>query len=138
MADTFNHLMRERYARVADFIKMHYCLTQRTDSSFWTDNADPASIPASLQARLAMWRARPPHRLDFISDLEMYPVTSWQYVLSGMAVDTRLPASATDPARHAEAAREFQTIGELSGRALADLPSHRALVAHFCARAAAR
>jgi tryptophan halogenase len=138
VADTFNHLMRERYARVADFIKMHYCLTQRSDSSFWTDNADPASIPASLQARLAMWRARPPHRLDFISDLEMYPVTSWQYVLYGMEFDSHLHASATDPARHAEAAREFQTIGELSGRALADLPSHRALVAHFCARAAGR
>lgn len=138
VADTFNHLMRERYARVTDFIKMHYCLTQRTDTAFWTDNADPASIPASLQAKLAMWRARPPHRLDFVSDLEMYPTTSWQYVLYGMEFDTRLHASATDPARHAEAANEFRTIAALSERAVADLPAHRALVAHFCARAAGR
>lgn len=138
VADTFNHLMRERYARVTDFIKMHYCLTQRTDSPFWIDNADLASIPASLQAKLAMWRARAPHRLDFVSDLEMYPTTSWQYVLYGMEFDTRLHASATDPARHAEAAQEFRMIAELSGRALADLPPHRTLVAHFCARAAGR
>ncbi len=47
-------------------------------------------------------------------------------------------ASATDPARHAEARREFDTIAQLSARALADLPSHRALVEHFRARAAGR
>lgn len=138
VADTFNHLMRERYARVTDFIKLHYCLSQRTDSQFWIDNADPASMPASLRAKLAMWSARPPHRLDFVSDLEMYPTSSWQYVLYGMEFKTRLHASGTDPARHQEAAREFQTIAELSGRALADLPPHRALVEHFCARAAGR
>jgi tryptophan halogenase len=138
VAATFNHLMRERYARVVDFIKLHYCLSGRTDSAFWTDNADPASIPASLQAKLAMWRGRPPHRLDFVSDLEMYPTSSWQYVLYGMEFQTVLHASATDPARHAEAAREFATIAQLSQRAVADLPSHRALVEHLCARAAGR
>lgn len=138
VAGTFNHLMRERYARVTDFLKLHYCLSQRTDSQFWIDNADPASIPATLQAKLAMWTGRAPHRLDFVSDLEMYPTSSWQYVLYGMEFKTTLHASGTDPARHAEAAREFQTIAELSGRALADLPPHRALVEHFCARAARR
>ncbi|MES2016325.1 MAG: tryptophan halogenase family protein [Pseudomonadota bacterium] len=138
VAATFNHLMRERYARVVDFIKLHYCLSQRSDSPFWTDNRDPASIPDSLQAKLAMWQGRAPHRLDFVSDLEMYPTSSWQYVLYGMEFKTQLHASATDPARELDARREFQTIAELSKRALADLPEHRALVAHLCARAAAR
>jgi tryptophan halogenase len=138
VARTFNELMRGRYERVVDFIKLHYCLTQRTDSRFWTDNADPRSIPQSLQDKLAMWRARAPHRLDFVSDLEMYPTTSWQYVLYGMEYATRLHAGATDPAREAEAGREFATIAQLAGKALEDLPDHRALVAHFCARAAGR
>jgi tryptophan halogenase len=137
VADTFNHLMRERYARVVDFLKLHYCLSQRSEP-FWTENADPASIPASLRARLAMWGGRAPHRLDFVSDLEMYPTSSWQYVLYGMEFKTRLHVSATDPAREAEALREFEAIAALSGRALADLPRHRALVAHLCTRAAGR
>lgn len=55
-----------------------------------------------------------------------------------MEFNTQLYASGTDPARHAEAVREFQTIVALSGRALADLPPHRVLVEHFCARAARR
>lgn len=136
-ADNFNHQMRERYARVVDFIKLHYCLTQRTDSAFWRDNADPRSIPASLQAKLAMWQGRAPHRLDFVADHEMYPTSSWQYVLYGMEFNTRLHASATDPARREDAVREFASIAALAPHAVADLPAHRALVEHFCARAPA-
>jgi len=138
VADTFNRMMRERYERVIDFVKLHYCLTRRTDHQFWIDNADPASIPESLQARLAMWQARPPHRLDFMTDVEMYPPSSWQYVLYGMEFDTALHAGATDPARHAEAANEFRTIARMAEHALADLPDHRALVAYLCARDASR
>jgi tryptophan halogenase len=137
VAASFNRLMSERYARVADFIKLHYCLTQRTDSAFWTDNTDPASIPAALRDKLAMWRARAPHRLDFIADLEMYPTSSWQYVLYGMEFATTLHPSAGDRARRAEAENEFRTIAELAPRAAADLPAHRALVEHFCRRHAA-
>ncbi|MEJ7805731.1 MAG: tryptophan halogenase family protein [Telluria sp.] len=138
VAETFNALMRGRYARVVDFIKLHYCLTQRRDSAFWIENADPRSIPASLQGKLAMWRARAPHRLDFVSDLEMYPTSSWQYILYGMEYVTQLHASATDPAREDEARREFAAIAQMALRAEADLPEHRALVAHFCARAPGR
>ena len=136
VARTFNALMRGRYERIIDFIKLHYCLTQRTDSPFWTENADPRSIPASLQDKLAMWRARAPHRLDFVSDLEMYPTTSWQYVLYGMEFGTQLHAASDE--REAQARSEFASIAQLGGQALADLPDHRALVAHFCARAAGR
>ena len=128
--------MRERYERIVDFIKLHYCLTQRVDSRFWIDNADPASIPDSLRDRLEQWKTRPPHRLDFVTDLEMYPPSSWQYVLYGMEYATRLHPSALDPARRAAARQEFATIAQVARKALADLPPHRALVEHFCNKAA--
>jgi tryptophan halogenase len=136
-ARNFNLLMRQRYERVVDFIKLHYCLTRRSEP-FWADNANPASIPASLRDKLAMWQGRAPHRLDFVTDLEMYPPSSWQYVLYGMEFQSALHASATDPALHAQARDEFRTIALLAERALADLPPHRELVAHMCARAGAR
>ena len=137
VAATFNRLMRERYERVTDFLKLHYCLTQRTDSDFWIDNANPRSLPDSLRDKLAMWSARAPHRLDFVADLEMYPTSSWQYVLYGMEFSTSLHVSAGERTRRAEAEREFRTIAELGPRAAADLPAHRALVEHFCSRHAA-
>lgn len=136
-ARIYNELMKGRYERIVDFVKLHYCLTQRSDHAFWIDNADPASMPATLRDKLAMWRSRPPHRLDFIVDLEMYPPASWQYVLYGMEFQTTLHVGAAALPRTAEARQEFQTIAQLAPRAVADMPTHRALVEHYRARHAA-
>lgn len=138
VARTFNRLMAERNARILDFLKMHYCLSQRRDSRFWIDNADPASVPDSLRERLAMWRSRPPHRLDFVTDTEMFLPASWQYVLYGMEFATDLtPMRAAYP--HMEdARREFAAIAHVAGHALRDLPPHRALVEQLCGEYAQR
>ncbi len=133
-AKLFNELMAARYARVVDFLKMHYCLTKRTDSPFWIDNADPATIPDSLAARLEMWRCRPPHRLDFVADLEMYLPASWQFVLYGMEFATDLSASAASYPRFETAQREFRMIRQISEAAVSDLPGHRSLVDHMKAQ----
>jgi tryptophan halogenase len=110
---------------------MHYCLTQRTDHAFWRDNADAASIPDTLRDKLSMWRGRPPHRMDFVADYEMYPTSSWQYVLYGMEFKTGQYGNSRTLHRYAEAQKEFQMIDQLSHRAMADLPSHRSLVEHY-------
>ena len=134
VARLFNTQMKARYERIVDFVKLHYCLTQRTDSAFWIDNTRPASIPEALREQLAMWRGRPPHRLAFVTDIEMYPPSSWQYVLYGMEYATRLHANRGALPDAEAARREFQTIAQLSRHAVADLPPHRALVEHFVRR----
>ncbi|HVC16157.1 MAG TPA: tryptophan halogenase family protein, partial [Rhodanobacter sp.] len=120
----FNAMMVARYDRIIDFIKMHYCLSQRRDSGFWVDNTDPGGIPDTLQDRLALWHHRPPHRLDFITDLEMFLPASWQYVLYGMEFHTDLePMRCAYP--HMDAARrEFAMIRRAAHHALDDLPEH--------------
>ena len=133
VARQFNNLMRSRYERIADFIKLHYCLTQRNDTPYWRDNADPRTVPESLQEKLGMWRYRPPHRMDFITDLEMYMPPSWQYVLYGMEYRTTLRAASARFPRMEEARREFAMIREMSRRAVADLPTHRELVRNLTA-----
>jgi tryptophan 7-halogenase len=135
-ARQFNEQMRVRFERIVDFLKLHYALTRREDSAFWRDNADPASWTPTLRDMLARWRCRPPHRLDFIADLEMYPPSSWQYVLYGMGYPTDLSHARPAWPRAAEARQEFATIAQVAQRALADLPDHRALVDAMCARAA--
>jgi tryptophan halogenase len=130
----FNRQMTERYERIVDFIKLHYCLSGRTEQAFWRDNAAAASIPDSLQALLERWRSRPPHRLDFVTDIEMYPPSSWQYVLYGMGYRTQLsPAACAPLTRGDEARREFATLREVAGRACADLPLHRDLLRQLVA-----
>jgi tryptophan halogenase len=79
-----------------------------------------------LRTLLAGWRCRPPHRLDFVTDLEMFLPASWQFILYGMEYPTDLaPMRVAYP--QAEAARrEFAMLRSLSERAVADLPPHRA------------
>lgn len=137
VATQFNALMKGRYERIVDFVKMHYCLTQRRDTPFWIDNADPKSIPETLQEKLAMWRCRAPHRLDFVADLEMYPHTSWQYILYGMEYATDFHGNRSAYPRVDEARHEFKMIAQLAQHALGDLPPHRDLVEALCARAGA-
>lgn len=131
-AKIFNALMLARYERIVDFIKLHYCLTQRTDTAFWRDNTRSETQSDALRDKLAMWRSRPPHRLDFVTDLEMYLPSSWQYVLYGMEFQTDLPsAEALYP--HVEAARrEFATLRQVARHAVADLPDHRRLIDALC------
>lgn len=78
-----------------------------------------------------MWRCRPPHRLDFVTDLEMYPPSSWQYVLYGMEFPTDIRSNHSNYSRDDDAAKEFQLIQKLAPHALTDLPKHRALVRYF-------
>ncbi|MDE3210349.1 MAG: tryptophan 7-halogenase, partial [Pseudomonadota bacterium] len=137
-ADTFNEMMVARYDRIIDFIKMHYCLSQRRDTPFWVDNTDPASIPATLRQRLAQWRHRPPHRLDFVTDLEMFQPASWQYVLYGMEYRTELEPMRSAYPEMAAAQREFAMIQQLGLHALKDLPVHRSLVEQLCREHRAR
>jgi tryptophan halogenase len=134
VAKVFNEMMKARYERIVDFVKLHYCLTRRKDHQFWIDNADMKSVPQSLQDKLAMWRKRPPQRMDFVVDYEMYPPSSWQYVLYGMEYPTELYANAKTLPRTEEARHEFAMIQQMSQRALADLPTHRAMIEHLVRR----
>jgi tryptophan halogenase len=138
VAKHFNSMMSQRYERIFDFIKMHYCLSQRRDSRFWIDNIDPASIPDRLKHQLAMWRSRPPHRLDFVTDIEMFLPASWQYILYGMEFKTDLEPMQAMYTRFDAARLEFEMIRTMSAHAAADLPDHRALVESVCARSAVR
>lgn len=134
-AQHFNQQMAQRYERIVDFIKLHYCISQRRDHRFWIDNTDEASIPQSLRDKLSLWRHRPPHRLDFVTDLEMYPPSSWQYVLYGMHYPTQIHPSMLDASKLVLVEQEFAAIAAMSQRATQDLPDHRAYLSQLCRKA---
>ncbi len=66
-------------------------LTKRTDSAFWRDNVDPASIPERLQKLLRLWKYQSPGFLDEFDRLdEVFPASSYQYILYGMGFRTEV------------------------------------------------
>jgi tryptophan 7-halogenase len=81
---SYNRILHNHYTNIADFLKMHYCLSNRRDTAFWRDNCDPATIPQSLADNLATWRAAVPSVYDFNSTTQCFSATNYKFVLYGM------------------------------------------------------
>jgi len=130
VARRFNERFRYRWDRIIDFLKLHYLLSQRSDTAFWTDNRAPESVPDRLQELLELWRYRPPSRRDFYEIEEIFPAASYQYVLYGMGFrpeQASVTRRSQDPVR-AEA--QLLESRALVKKYLAGLPSNRELIEH--------
>jgi tryptophan halogenase len=91
VARRFNDVTMYRFGRIVDFLKLHYVLTKRTDTAFWRDNVDPASVPQRLQDLLTLWKYQSPWFFDEFDRLEeVFPAASYQYVLYGMGYRTEV------------------------------------------------
>jgi hypothetical protein len=127
----FNDSFTYRWGRVIDFLKMHYVLSQRTDSAFWRDNVREESIPDRLSEQLMLWRHQPPSRYDFYRVEEVFPSASYQYVLYGMGFRPEAAATArrADDADRADG--YFRETAALTQKMLAGLPTNRELITHM-------
>jgi len=128
-ARQYNEIMRRRYERALDFIKLHYCISERRDSQFWIDNVDRASIPESLQDLLRRWRHRPPGSIDIDQNVDLFKESSWQYVLYGMGFKTDLSQRAGSLKYYHEARAAFAEVRRQADFACRTLPSNRELIA---------
>ena len=54
LAKRFNETVSQAWERVVEFAKLHYCLSDRSDSAFWRDNRTDETIPEGLKQRLKM------------------------------------------------------------------------------------
>jgi tryptophan halogenase len=65
LASRYNRLMSNRFYEILDFINMHYCLTQRSDTDYWRTVQQPEHITDRLKAKFEMWKVKPPTAHDF-------------------------------------------------------------------------
>lgn len=128
VAKHFSYVMRRRYECAVDFIKMHFFLSKRTDNPFWIDNVKPETATPALLEKLALWKRRPPNFLDFDTTYESFKYQSYQYILYGMGFHSDLGGNESAYPSVAEATREFRRVQAASQKAVAALPSHRALL----------
>jgi hypothetical protein len=129
VAARFNEAFTYRWERVIEFLKLHYVLSKRSDTPYWIEHREAASIPARLRELLQLWRARPPSRRDFARIEEVFPSASWQYILYGMGFRMEAAARASDRADLADEA--FREAARLTARMLPALPSNRELIDHI-------
>lgn len=89
IAKQFNQHMAHVWQSIVDFIKLHYCISNRDDSEFWRMNRAAETIPDSLQQKLALWRNDIPNEYDFVSSLDVFRLENHLYVLYGMGYPSR-------------------------------------------------
>jgi len=127
-AKRFNETFLYRWARIIDFLKLHYILSKRTDNAFWVDNRAPKTIPASLQELMELWRYHTPCDHDFTSNNEVFPAASYQYVLYGMGFETDYSHSRHQLQDHKMAFEQFAKNQKNIQQVLRSLPSNRELL----------
>jgi tryptophan halogenase len=128
VAARFNEVTLYRWGRIIDFLKLHYVLTQRTDSAFWRDNLDPQSIPDRLKNLLQLWKYQSPWFFDEFDRLEeVFPAASYQYVLYGMGFRTEVgPMDTVDT--QSLASRLLHENMAITKRMRSQLPKNRDLI----------
>jgi tryptophan halogenase len=124
----FNASFKMRMERTVDFIKLHYCISDRRDTPNWVDNCDIKSIPESLQWRLKHWQTHPPTKYDFDFAWEPFNLDSYLYVLYGMKYKTDLSSNISSFNQVQDAKRMFSDIDKLSHALASELPKQRELV----------
>jgi tryptophan 7-halogenase len=129
VARRFNDAFGYRWARIIDFLKLHYVLSQRDDADYWRDHRRAASQPERLRELLQLWRHRAPYRNDVFRVDEVFPAASYQYVLYGMGFKPE--AAGLRPAQLARAQRHFLDTATITKRLLGGLPRHRELINHI-------
>ena len=122
--DEYNRMMQQQFEDVRDFIILHYHATHRDDSSFW-NHVRTMDIPASLQARLALWDGK---GRCFREGYELFTLPSWTAVLLGQG---RYP-SGYDPMANAlderKVAAWMEQVRLGIGQTVDQLPTHEAFI----------
>ena len=98
----FNKEMRERYQECADFVYLHYLLSDRDDSSFWNEFKDSINIPSHIKELLDFWRGTPPSHNHFTNGRQIFGLPAHEYILYGMNFipDTFLKLKNLSQAKH--------------------------------------
>ncbi|WP_246128513.1 tryptophan halogenase family protein [Pleionea sediminis] len=90
MSFRYNRILSNRFYEVLDFINMHYCLTQRTDTEFWKTVQQPEHINDRLKAKFEYWKVKPPSKSDF-QDNAFFTNTNTSSFYELKGADNRLP-----------------------------------------------
>jgi tryptophan halogenase len=127
--DEYNRQMREVFEDVRDFIILHFKVTRREDSDFWS-HCRTMDVPDKLAARLDLWRSK--GRI-FREGAELFGAASWVAVLLGQGM---IPEAPEPSAYAADAAMVADLLDRmrLSYHHTAErMPTHAEFIARTCA-----
>lgn len=119
----YNKVVTYVWERVVDFIKLHYCISDRKDSQFWLDNQKEESFSDELKERIAKFRVSTPTQSDFFSRFDLFDDKNFLYVLYGMDFKTQPLSISAKEIEHCNML--FQSNDNLVKKAADELLNHK-------------
>ncbi|MCV2370856.1 tryptophan halogenase family protein [Roseateles oligotrophus] len=126
--DAYNAQSDEEFARVRDFIILHYCQSSRVDSPFWRYCRE-LELPPELSAKIALFRAS--GRL-FRSPQDIFTELSWLQVLVGQGLMPDAHHPLADLLTPDEGAYFLANIRAGIQAQVNAMPSHEEFIARHC------
>ncbi|MCE4557813.1 tryptophan halogenase family protein [Roseateles cellulosilyticus] len=122
----FNEGSVRRFARIRDFILLHYCLTRRRDSELWRHVAS-MPLPETLAFRIELWRR---YGVLHEYDEDGFDASSWLAIHAGMAhwPEREDPVLTEVPRQRALAA--LQCRRDAIAAAVERMPEHHRMLHH--------
>ena len=130
-ARQFNREFSTKWARIVDFLKLHYVLSERRDSDNWRKVTRMSDCSEQLCDWLTLWKTRSPSAADFSFREEIFPAASYLYVLYGMGFPTDFQLSASALQHRQPQAFKQQEQHKLLQQHLAGLPGNRTLLSQL-------
>ncbi|MGI8706575.1 MAG: tryptophan halogenase family protein [Sphingomicrobium sp.] len=124
----FNRLTRFEWELIRDFLVLHYCANERTDSELWRHCAT-MELPPSLQEKIDYFRAT--GRMLVIPS-ELFQKSSWLAVFLGQFIEPTAYNPIADSRPSANAKARIEAIVNNIARTAEAMPLHEQFIERNC------
>ena len=126
--NAFNRLTGKEYARIRDFLILHYNATSRDDTEFW-NYCRTMSVPDSLTEKVELFRAS---GQIFREEDELFTETSWAAVMMGQGIPMQGNIAMTSTLEHGKTKSELDEIERSIRYFVQHMPLHAEYIAKYC------
>ena len=126
--DAYNRLTEIEYARIRDFLILHYHATTRDDSAFW-NHCRTMSVPETLTEKTELFRRS---GQIFREEDELFNETSWTAVMTGQGIEMGGHNVMADGLPLDRLKGEIDEIEKSIRYLVGVMPSHGAYLQKYC------
>ncbi|MEL6753487.1 MAG: tryptophan halogenase family protein [Pseudomonadota bacterium] len=125
---TYNRLTGKEYARIRDFLILHYTATQRDDSEFW-NHCRTMAVPETLTEKIELFRT---NGQIFREEDELFTETSWAAVMLGQGIEMEGYSPVANALNPAEIKTEIDGMEQSIRYLVQRMPGHGEFISRYC------
>ncbi len=126
--DAFNRLTGKEYARIRDFLILHYNATRRDDSEFW-NYCRTMSVPDTLTEKVELFKR---NGQIFREEDELFTETSWAAVMMGQGIQMEGHNPVAETLDRETMLKELHEMEQSIRFAVNQMPGHGEYLTKYC------